>query len=130
MVGVNNGPGRTVIATQAAQRMTCDCIVQRVLLSPDGLPMDVGRDERLFTRHMRKALDIRDGGCVFPWCEKPPSWTQAHHIKPWADNGETSLANAALLCSNHHHQVHANGHRVYLGNDGRATVDITPHQRT
>ncbi len=121
-IGVNNGPGTMLLPLQAAQRMTCDCTVQRILISPDGKPLDVGRSKRLFPAAIRKALEIRDRGCVFPGCTKPPGWTQAHHIIPWSQGGETSLANAALLCSNHHHQVHADDHTVAIGRSGRATV--------
>lgn len=128
-VAANNGPGHMVLSVQAVQRMTCDCNLQRILLSPEGLPMDVGRSERLFTPAMRKALAARDGGCVFPWCDKPPSWSQAHHIKPWSEGGRTSLDNATLLCSNHHHQVHAHKDRVYIGEDGRGHVDTTKRRR-
>ncbi len=123
-IGVNNGPGTMSLPLQAAQRMTCDCNVQRILLSPEGKPLDVGRSKRLFTVGIRKALEVRDRGCVFPGCSKPPGWTEAHHIIPWSQGGETSLDNAALLCSNHHHQVHADGHTVYIGAGGRASVHI------
>ncbi|MFA7266656.1 MAG: DUF222 domain-containing protein, partial [Candidatus Nanopelagicales bacterium] len=128
-LGVSNGPGELVLSAQAAQRMTCDCVVQQVLLSPKGEPLAVGRAERFFTPSQRKALNVRDGGCVFPWCQKPPSWCDAHHIKHWIDGGETNLDNAALLCSHHHHQVHADKHRVYIGSDGRATVELNKRRR-
>ncbi len=121
-IGVNNGPTTMLAPLQVAQRMSCDCTVQRILISPDGKPLDVGRSKRLFPAAIRKALEIRDRGCVFPGCTKPPSWTQAHHIIAWSQGGETSLANAALLCSNHHHQVHADRHTVAIGRIGKATV--------
>ena len=121
-IGVSNGPGVTLLSAQGAQRMTCDCEVQRVVISPQGLPLDVGRRMRTFPAHIRKALEIRDGGCVFPGCSKPPGWSEAHHIVHWTQGGATSLENAALLCSNHHHQVHADNHTVSIGKNGRATV--------
>lgn len=121
-IGVNNGHGDALISAQSAQRMTCDCEVHRVLISPDGLPLDVGRTMRTFPPHMRKALVVRDGGCVFPHCDRPPGYTEAHHIVHWAQGGKTSIDNAALLCSKHHHQVHADGHTVEIGPDGRARV--------
>lgn len=128
-LGVSNGPGELVLSAQAAQRMTCDCVVQQILISPTGEPLAVGRAERFFTPAQRKALNVRDGGCVFPWCQKPPSWCDAHHIKHWIDGGETNLNNAALLCSHHHHQVHADKHRVYIGSDGRAAVELNKRRR-
>ena len=65
-IGVTNGPGSALVSAQTAQRLTCDCEVHRILLSPDGLPLDVGRSMRTFPPHLRKALAVRDKGCVFP----------------------------------------------------------------
>ncbi|HAM23272.1 MAG TPA: hypothetical protein DCQ04_13595 [Actinobacteria bacterium] len=121
-LGVSNGPGQQLISDVAAQRMTCDCEIHRIVIDPAGLPIDVGRTMRTFPPHLRKALNLRDKGCVFPGCGKPPGWAQAHHILHWAQGGRTSLENAALLCSKHHHQVHAEDHTVEIGPDGRARV--------
>ena len=121
-IGVNNGPGRALLSSEAVHRLTCDCEVHRIVISPQGLPLDVGRTMRTFPAHLRKALNLRDGGCVFPGCSKPPGWAEAHHIIHWALGGQTSLQNSALLCSKHHHQVHAEGHIVEIGPDGRGRV--------
>ncbi len=123
-LGVSNGPGRDLLSAHTARRLTCDCEIHRIVLDPDGLPLDVGRKMRTFPAYLRKALEIRDGGCVFPGCQKPAGWAEAHHIVHWAHGGTTSLNNAALLCSRHHHDVHANNHDVHLGADGRATVTL------
>ncbi len=121
-ISVNNGSGSALLSTEAAQRLTCDCEVHRLVISPEGLPLDVGRTMRTFPAHLRKALNVRDGGCVFPHCDRPPGWTEAHHIVHWAQGGVTSLQNSALLCSKHHHKVHAEGHTVEIGPDGRGRV--------
>ncbi len=121
-LGVTNGPGTALISAQTAQRLTCDCEIHRILINPDGLPLDVGRTMRTIPAHIRKALVVRDGGCVFPHCGRPPGWAEAHHIIHWAQGGRTSLDNAVLLCSKHHHKVHAEGHEVTIGPDGRGRV--------
>jgi len=46
----------------------------------------------------RKALIVRDGGCIFPGCDRPASWCDAHHIIHWLDSGPTDLWNLCLLC--------------------------------
>jgi hypothetical protein len=64
----------------------------------NGHPLDIGREQRLYTRAQRTALGVRDGGCRFPGCEKPPSWTETHHILFWArDKGPTDIANGMPL---------------------------------
>ena len=123
-IGVSNGPGAELLSAQAAQRLTCDCDVHRIVIGPEGNILDVGRDERTFPLHLRRALELRDKGCVFTGCTKPAAWSEAHHIKHWAQGGRTSLENGVLLCSKHHHEVHANGHEVYFDSQGRAKVAL------
>ena len=64
--------------------------------------LDVGRAQRLVTPAIRAALALRDGGCVFPGCEKPPHACHAHHVIPWWQGGTTAQTNLALLCPHHH----------------------------
>jgi hypothetical protein len=56
--------------------------------------------------------------CTYPGCGNR-LFLEGHHIKHWADGGETSLENAALLCTTHHHHVHEYGYTIELGPDGR-----------
>src|SRR5699024_11845233 len=67
----------------------------------------MGRKVRLFTPDQRRALIARDRGCAAPSCTIPAPWCDAHHVIPWKAGGSTSVANAVLLCSHHHHTVHA-----------------------
>lgn len=69
-------------------------------------PLDVGRRTPVISPALRRALIIRDGGCVFVNCGRPPAWCDAHHVRHWADGGETSLANTGLLCRPHHRLIH------------------------
>ena len=71
--------------------------------------LDVGRARRLATPAQRAALRVRDRGCVFPGCDRPSEWCQAHHLVPFEDGGATDLDNLCLLCSHHHHLVHEGG---------------------
>jgi hypothetical protein len=63
---------------------------------------------------LRKALHARDRGCRFPGCRAPVAWTDAHHLRPWARGGSTSLDNLALLCRWHHGLVHEAGWTIRL----------------
>jgi hypothetical protein len=87
------------------------------VLGGDGQVLDVGRTRRLGTGVLRRALVLRDSGCAFPGCDRPPRWTDAHHIRSWASGGPTSLDNLVLLCRHHHRTVHLSDWQVRLGVD-------------
>jgi len=103
------GAGRladcTPISPTLTRHLADDANLIPVWLSPTGVPLDVGRTVRLFTGRIRTALETRDRGCAWPGCDRPSSWTQAHHIRPWIEGGSTDLANAVLLCLFHHHGI-------------------------
>jgi hypothetical protein len=97
------------ISFETVERHLCATGVVGVAFDDDGQSVNVGRDQRLFTRKQRIGLAVRDGGCRFPGCARPPSWTEAHHIDYWArDGGQTDLADGILLCRLHHLLVHDN----------------------
>ena len=91
---------------ETARRLACDAGIARVVTDGPSEVLDVGRRTRTVPPAIRRALVIRDRGCVYPGCDRPPPWTDAHHIVHWADGGPTSLANLALLCRTHHRCVH------------------------
>lgn len=105
--------GTRVSASQARQA-ACRAGILPVVLGGASRVMDLGRTQRLFSPGQRIALALRDGGCVFPGCDRPPAWTEAHHITPWSDGGPTNLADGALLCPFHHHVVHDHGWQLRL----------------
>ena len=95
-------------ATRAfAAVLFCTGWTRRVIRDPHtGAVLDLGRRQRLFSRSQRRALAHRDHGCVFPGCDRPAHFCDAHHIHPWEDGGLTDLINAVLLCRRHHTLVH------------------------
>lgn len=96
----------------ALDRLTCDATVRRIVLDPSGVPVELGRQARLFSRPQRQALATRDAGCRFPGCDRPARHTDAHHLVPWTAGGPTTLSNGLLLCRYHHRQVHEGGWRI------------------
>ncbi|MEU7944504.1 DUF222 domain-containing protein [Micromonospora taraxaci] len=105
------------LTPDTVRRLACDATVLPAVLGGAGQVLDVGRQRRLITGALRRALVLRDGGCAFPGCDRPPRWCAAHHIRHWADGGPTSLDNAVLLCGHHHRHVHRGEWTVRLGDD-------------
>ena len=125
------------IGSEAARRLACDAGVTRVITRGESQPLDVGRRTAVVPTAIRRAVVVRDGGCRFPGCDRPPGWCDVHHVVHWADGGETSLANLVLLCRRHHRLVHdrfrmqvADGRLVFRRPDGTplgpAPADRTP----
>lgn len=90
----------------AARRLACDAEIIPVVLGTNSEPLDVGRSKRLVPKGIRTAVELRDGGCTFPGCDRPPQFCEIHHVVPWAAGGETALLNSAMLCTTHHQIVH------------------------
>ncbi|HEX7745406.1 MAG TPA: DUF222 domain-containing protein [Micromonosporaceae bacterium] len=102
----------------AVRRLACDAGILPAVLGGAGQVLDVGRQRRLITGPLRRALVLRDRGCVFPGCDRPPRWCDAHHVVHWTDGGPTALHNAVLLCGHHHRLIHAGDWAVHLAADG------------
>jgi hypothetical protein len=107
-----------VLSAARARGLACDATLTRVLLDPDGLPLDVGRTRRIVPAHIRRAVELRDRHCVFAGCDAPAWWCDVHHLVEWINGGETSLENSGLLCERHHGKVH-HGFEIRRDPDGR-----------
>ncbi|MDX1880447.1 DUF222 domain-containing protein [Mycolicibacterium sp. 141076] len=103
------------ISTMTLERICCDTTVTTMIVDGEHVPLDMGREKRLFPAHLRKALYLRDQCCIK--CGAPPGRTHAHHIIHWTHHGETSLANGCLLCPACHANVHHDGWDVVVGLD-------------
>ena len=122
----------TPVSAATARRIACDAGVLPVVLGTDGEVLDLGRTARVFSPAQRIALAVRDGGCRWPGCDRPPSWCEAHHLDEWSRGGTTDLANGVLLCRHHHLLVHNNGWKVLRSKHGlevRPPTTVDPLQR-
>lgn len=108
------------ISIESVERHICEDGTVPILFE-GGQVIDLGREVRRFTRAQRIALAARDGGCLFPECDRPPSWCEAHHIDEWMRHqGRTDIADGILLCRHHHMLVHNNGWRVTRNEPSRS----------
>ncbi|WP_138758389.1 HNH endonuclease signature motif containing protein [Modestobacter altitudinis] len=106
------------ISAARARWLACDASMSRIVMGPDGVLLDLGRDHRVVTPGLRKAVELRDGHCVFAGCGAPTYWCDVHHLTHWIFGGETSLENSGLLCKRHHTKVH-HGFRIERVPGGR-----------
>jgi hypothetical protein len=110
------------------RRLACNARLIPAVLGTDSAVLDLGYSTRLFTPYQRIALAARDRGCVFPGCDRPPAWTEAHHLNPWRTGGRTDINNGALLCPHHHRLVHAGtGWELRSAADG--IIEVVPPAR-
>jgi hypothetical protein len=111
-VGAAEVRGGTVsepISAGRARRLACDAKILPAVLGGASEVLDWGRAKRLATPAQRAALALRDRGCTYPGCTRPPAWCEAHHLLGWLDDGLTDLANLALVCCAHHDLLHQDG---------------------
>lgn len=113
------------IGLATLRRLACDATVSRLVLGSRSEPLDVGRRTPVVPTSIRRALVARDRTCRFPGCDRPHSWCDAHHVRHWADGGETSVGNLVLLCRRHHRLTHSrfsveasDGRPVFRRSDG------------
>ena len=117
-LGVGRLDSGELLSPSAVRRMACDARILPAVMGGDGQVLDLGRSRRLFTGPIRRALVLRDGGCAFPSCDRPPAWCEAHHVLSWLLGGATTVDNGVLVCRVHHRLLHEpDGWRVRLGPD-------------
>lgn len=100
------------LTPQVARRLACDASLTTVLEDDQGNVLNIGRRSRIIPRAMSHALRIRDGGCRYPSCTQKQH-TDSHHIRHWADGGETKMDNLATLCRFHHGLLHKGEYRIH-----------------
>lgn len=97
------------ISIPTVESSLCDTGMVGIKFDDDGQCVNVGREQRLFTERQRTGIAARDGGCMWPDCDRPASWTEAHHINQWhRDHGGTDIAEGICLCRYHHALLHNN----------------------
>jgi hypothetical protein len=113
---------RRPVSGATIERLCCDPNIGRVIMRGDSEVLDLGRRSRLVTPAQIRALIRRDRHCQFQGCDRPPEWTDAHHLHHWLDGGTTDLDNLVLLCRRHHVLCHEGRWRLTRAPDGTITT--------
>jgi len=98
------------ISAFTARKMAAEACIIPMVLGGTSEVLDFGLGKRLFTKAQKLAAIERDGGCATAGCNRPPSYTEGHHIR-WfkAHDGPTNMGNIVMLCSACHHRIHREG---------------------
>ena len=135
LVGAPDAPGGeldggAIIPAEAVRRIACDAAISRILGKGE-LDAEITRASRTAPPATRRALAARDRGCVAEHCNRPPQWTDSHHVKHWIDDGPTTMSNLILLCRPHHRKVHEEGWGLQRLTTGRwALIPPRPRSRS
>jgi hypothetical protein len=118
-------PGGTLtwagpIAASTAQRLGCSSDTTFVHLDHNGEVVEAGTSRRYFTDTQKLAIIARDGDtCPAPYCDRPATWSDGHHLLPVSHGGTTTISNGALPCEGHHIQLHEGHWTLHRLPDGR-----------
>lgn len=112
----------TPIPPASVLRLMCSGVIVPIIIGSDGVPLNVGREQRIANRAQRRALRAIYRTCAFHGCDVGFNRCEIHHIRPWELAGPTDLANLLPLCSRHHHLVHEAGWTLHLTPDRTLTI--------
>ena len=103
------------VGIAAAVHAGCAGVVLRVLIDADnGRIQSLGTEERVFNRRQRRAIALRDGGCLIPGCGVPAAWCEIHHVLEHANGGKTHTDNGVMLCWFHHRFLDLHGWQIRM----------------
>ena len=116
-MGLFAGSGHAASGRELRE-LTDDCRVFRVVVDAKGAPIEVSDTVRTVPIGLWRALVVRDGGCVWPGCDAPPSWCDvAHGNVAYTRDGRLSPDNALLLCRRHHRRFDHGPYKVQIDGD-------------
>jgi hypothetical protein len=113
------------LPVETIRRIACDANIIPLVLNGAGMPLDIGRSQRLASAAQRRALEATHDTCAFDGCAVAFHACQIHHIEYWENGGPTDLDNMVPLCSRHHHAAHEGGWTLEL-KPGSRQLDARP----
>lgn len=117
------------ISPGEARRIACGAGLIPAVLGGDSIPLDLGRQSRLFTAGQRAALATKYSECATDGCDRPFAWCELHHLTAWSRGGNTDLRDGVPLCGTHHRQLHrGHPHTVHRRPGGEVRLEF--HRRS
>ncbi len=104
------------MSMRAVEQFACAGGTQQVLIGDDGRLISLSTSDRVFNAAQRRAISLRDGGCIIPGCTIPAAWSEIHHVIAHRDGGETEVWNGVLLCWFHHRSIETSGWQILMIN--------------
>jgi len=100
------------VSLASARHIACSGAVERVVVGDNGRIVSIETLDRIFNHHQRRAIALRDGGCIIPGCHVPAEWCEIHHVDEHVRGGRTHTDNGVMLCWHHHRTLDDSGWRV------------------
>jgi hypothetical protein len=100
-------------------------VIQRISSRDDGRIVAIGTEERVFNRHQRRAIALRDGRASFRVRRRPGGARST--TSPNTRGGPTHTDNGVLLCWYHHRFLERIGWQMRMN---RAFPRSKPHRGT
>jgi hypothetical protein len=116
--------GGGTVPADTVQRHACDAALV-VISGRNEMQQEMNHAARTIPAPTRRALEARDGHCVWPGCGRPEAWCDGHHLVWWTRGGKTALPNLALLCRPHHRNVHEGGWKIERQSGGWVVMPPT-----
>lgn len=104
------------VSLTVARQIACTGVIQRVTTDSRGRIRAIHTLDRVFGPHQRKAIVLRDGGCIIPGCHVPAAWCEIHHVLEHSRGGPTHTDNGVLLCWHHHRTLDTSGWKIRMRN--------------
>ncbi len=112
---LNQGPA---LPETLLDKICCDGLIAPVW-ETQGVPVNVGRTQRIVPDRTRRLVLDRDRTCLVPGCGATHH-LEIHHLIPWSRGGRTDTANLGALCTFHHDALHR-GELTITGNANNPT---------
>lgn len=114
---------------ELARQIAADARFTAVQTEGPWRPVSVGRAQRTLPAWLREVMHMLHSTCCGPDCDRPATWSEAHHLEAWGGGSETDLNQSVPACTAHHEMVTHGGWQVTMNPDTRVCTWTSPSGR-